>query len=151
YVRTSRRGAVALRAMGYFAGGERPRSISIGGTWGIRGYPRYRYVAGTSAWMLNAEWRFPVTDFLAFGFPFGVARFPGVQAALFGDVGRAWSAGGLDREPVGSAGVGFRMPVGPPLVLRLDLGWRFGNPAGYLLPRGYRDSQFVEFFFGFNY
>ncbi len=151
YVRTSRRGAVAVRALGYFAGGERPRSISIGGTWGIRGYPRYRYIAGTSAWMLNGEWRFPVTDFLALGFPFGIARFPGVQAALFADVGRAWNPGGVERGPVGSAGVGFRMPLGAPLVLRLDLGWRFGSPAGYGLPPGSRDNEFVDFFFGFNY
>src|SRR5713101_5730853 len=62
YLRMSLRSAVALRVQGYASGGERPRRINIGGSWGLRGYPRYGYVAGTNAWLLNAEYRFPITD-----------------------------------------------------------------------------------------
>ncbi|MBI1967439.1 MAG: PD40 domain-containing protein [Gemmatimonadetes bacterium] len=153
YLRTSLRGAVALRALAYYAGGERPRRINIGGSWGVRGYPRWGYVAGTSAWMLNAEWRFPITDFLSIGFPFGELRFPGVQGALFTDLGRAWTKSTSGRGSLGSTGLGLRMPIGAPLVLRLDLGYRFhsGDLSLYGLPARSRGSRFVDFFFGFNY
>ncbi len=153
YFRTSLRSAFAVRLLGYYAGGERPRRVNIGGSWGLRGYPRYGYVAGTRAWLFNSEWRFPITDFLSIGFPFGVARFPGVQGALFCDLGNAATATSLSRGTLGSTGLGLRMPLGPPLVLRLDLGYRFhsGNIDGYALPSGSRGSRFVDFFFGFNY
>lgn len=153
YVRLSLNSAVAVRVQGYASGGERPRRISIGGSWGLRGYPRYGYVAGTDAWMVNAEYRFPILDFLTIGFPFGAARFPGVQGALFVDYGRAWSRSTTDRGVLGSSGLGLRMPVGPPLVLRLDLGYRLAtsDPALYGLPESSRGRRFVDFFFGFNY
>jgi hemolysin activation/secretion protein len=153
YLRTSLRSALALRVQGYASGGERPRPISIGGSWGLRGYPRYGYVSGTRAWLANAEYRFPITDFLTIGFPFGAARFPGVQGALFLDYGRAWSKTTTERGVLGSSGLGLRMPIGPPLVLRLDLGYRLGrsNVDLYGLPESTRARRFVDFFFGFNY
>ncbi len=103
--------------------------------------------------MVNAEWRFPITDFLSIGFPFGVVRFPGVQGALFVDYGRAWTQFSAARGVVGSTGIGFRMPVAQPLVLRLDIGWRFhhGDVGLYGLPDSNQRPRFVDFFFGFNY
>jgi len=153
YFRTSLRSAFAVRLLGYYAGGERPRRVNIGGSWGLRGYPRYGYVAGTRAWLFNSEWRFPITDFLSIGFPFGVARFPGVQGALFFDLGAASTETALARGTLGSTGLGLRMSLAPPLVLRLDLGYRFhsGSTDGYALPSGSRGPRFVDFFFGFNY
>jgi len=153
YLRISLRSAVALRVQGYASGGERPRRINIGGSWGLRGYPRYGYVAGTHAWLLNAEYRFPITEFLTIGFPFGAARFPGVEGALFVDYGRAWSRNTTDRGVLGSSGLGLRMPIGAPLVLRLDLGYRLGSPNfdAYGLPAGTQHRRFVDFFFGFDY
>jgi hemolysin activation/secretion protein len=153
YFRTSLHSAFAVRLLGYYAGGERPRRLNVGGSWGLRGYPRYGYVAGTRAWLVNAEWRFPIADFLAFGFPFGVVRFPGVQGALFVDLAKASAATSLQRGTLGSTGLGLRMPLAPPLVLRLDLGYRFHSGAtdGYALPAGSRGPRFVDFFFGFNY
>jgi len=153
YLRTSLHSALALRVQGYSSGGERPRPISIGGSWGLRGYPQYGYVAGTRAWLVNAEYRFPILDFLTIGFPFGAARFPGVQGALFVDYGRAWSKTTTGRGVLGASGLGLRMPVGPPLVLRLDFGYRLGTTdvERYGLPASTRNRRFVDFFFGFNY
>ena len=153
YLRTSLHSALALRAEGYASGGERPRRIGIGGPWGLRGYPPNGYVSGTYAWLANAEFRFPLTDFLTIGFPFGAARFPGVQAALFLDYGRAWSDETTRRGVLGSSGIGLRMPIGPPLVLRLDVGWRLGTTelGFYGLPASTRNRRFVDFFFGYNY
>ena len=153
YLRTSLHSAFAVRVQGYASGGERPRRINIGGSWALRGYPRYGYVAGTRAWLMNAEYRFPITDFLTIGFPFGDARFPGVQGALFLDYGRAWSRTTTNRGVLGSTGLGLRMPIGPPLVLRLDIGYRLGKTQlnVYGLPQSSRNRRFVDFFFGFNY
>jgi hypothetical protein len=153
YLRASLHSAVALRVQGYASGGERPRRIGIGGPWGLRGYPPNGYVAGTYAWLANAEFRFPLTDFLTIGFPFGAARFPGVQGALFLDYGRAWSDETPKRGVLGSGGFGLRMPIGPPLVLRLDIGWRLGSSdtRSYGLPASTRNRHFVDFFFGYNY
>ncbi len=154
YLRTSMHTALAVRVQGYMSGGERPRSVNIGGSWGLRGYPNYGYIAGTRAWLLNAEYRFPILDFLTIGFPFGAARFPGVQGALFLDYGRAWTEVTTHRPVLGSTGLGLRMPIGPPLVLRLDLGYRFlrsQNIAFYGLPASSSARRFVDFFFGFNY
>ncbi|MGH7537616.1 MAG: hypothetical protein ACREMF_03200, partial [Gemmatimonadales bacterium] len=153
YFRTSRRSAVAVRALGYWTGGERPRLINIGGAWGLRGYPYFGYVSGTRAWLLSAEWRFPITDYLALGFPFGAAQFPGVQGALFTDLGRAWTPTTTERGTLGSWGLGLRMPIAAQLVLRLDLGYRYhrGNLTAYGLPTRARGPRFVDFFFGFNY
>ena len=153
YFRTSRRSAVAVRALGYWTGGERPRLINIGGSWGLRGYPYFGYVSGTRAWLLSAEWRFPIADYLTFGFPFGAAQFPGVQGAVFTDLGRAWTPTLTQRGSLGSWGLGLRMPIAAPLVLRLDLGYRYhrGDLASYGLPSRDRGGRFVDFFFGFNY
>jgi dipeptidyl aminopeptidase/acylaminoacyl peptidase len=153
YFRTSMRSALAVRLIGYMAGGDRPRRVNLGGTWFLRGYPRYYYVVGTRAWLANLEWRFPLTDFLTVGFPFGSARFPGVQGAMFFDIGRVWTPSTADRGSLGATGFGFRFPLAAPLVLRLDMGWRFrtGDWTRYGLPEQNRTARFVDFFFGFNY
>jgi hemolysin activation/secretion protein len=126
--------------------------VGLGGTWGLRGYPRFSYITGSRALMLNTEWRFPLTDYLSFGFPFGEARFPGIQGAVFGDIGAAWSSFSTRRRgALGAYGLGLRMAVVFPLVLRLDVGWRYGSRSGYSLPADYRGTRFVDFWFGYNY
>ena len=152
YLRTGQQTALGLRAFGYITGGERPQRIALGGSYGLRGDPRYTYVSGTRAWMLNAEWRFPLTDYLSFGLPMGELRFPGVQGALFADIGGIGTPGeGQGGAAIGAWGFSFRMGVGFPLVLRLDTGWRYGATERYALPLDYRRSHFVAVWFGFNY
>ena len=149
YVRTSQQSAVALRAYAYASEGTRPRAVQIGGSWMLRGYPRYA-VDGTRAWLLNSEWRFPVMHYLTLGFPFGSLRLPQVQGAVFGDLGQAWYGNDYDERILGSAGVGFRLPLIPGFVLRMDVGQRFsfrGDPAGADIYK----RRFAEMFFGFNY
>ncbi|MSR07365.1 MAG: hypothetical protein EXR93_09925 [Gemmatimonadetes bacterium] len=153
YLRTGLRSAYAIRAFGYASGGSRPRRLSIGGPWGLRGYPRVGRIAGSRAWLVSQEARFPITNFLSIGFPFGEVRFPGIQGALFADLGGAWNTRSVDRGVLGSAGLGLRMAVAYPFVLRLDLGYRFeiGSTVGYGLPPAAAGRRFVDFFFGFNY
>src|SRR3989442_8452440 len=87
YFRTSLRSAFAVRLLGYYAGGERPRRVNIGGLWGLRGYPRYGYVAGPPAWPVNPQLCVPLTSFLSIGFPFRVALFSGVFGSVCPDLG----------------------------------------------------------------
>lgn len=154
YFRLGQRAAYAVRAFGYVSEGKRPRRVNLGGPWALRGYPRFGDVSGTRAFLVNQEVRFPLSNFLAIGLPIGVLQFPGMQGAVFADLGGAWSDGETtDRGVLGSAGLGLRMPVFFPLVLRLDIGWRFaiGPTSGYLIPDPARNRRFVDFFFGFNY
>jgi hypothetical protein len=153
YVRFGPQVAYAVRLYGYYSAGRRPRRTSIGGSWGLRGYPRFDGVTGTRAILLNQELRFPLSDFIAIGFPIGTLQFPGVQGALFADLGGAWADGDRQRGLLGSAGVGLRTAVAYPLVLRFDFGWRFsvGDFEGYTLPSLSGNRGFFDFFFGFNY
>jgi hemolysin activation/secretion protein len=125
----------------------------VGGSWLLRGYPRFS-LSGTHAWVGNAEYRFPLANFVTFGFPFGPVRFPQLQGAMFSDLGQAWYRGGAPDRVLGSAGVSLRMALVPGFVLRLDTGRRFS----LVTSRGsdpeddafYR-RRFVDFFFGYNY
>ena len=152
YVRTSQQAAVALRALGYVSEGSRPRAIQMAGSWMLRGYPRYS-LSGTHAWLANAEWRFPIANFVTVGFPFGAVRFPPLRGALFVDGGQAWNRGEYERRVLGSTGVGFRMSLVPGFVLRVDVGRRFAlATAGQSdADRAYQRRRFVDLFFGYDY
>ncbi len=152
YVRTSQQAAVALRVLGYVSEGSRPRAIQMAGSWMLRGYPRYS-LSGTHAWLANAEWRFPIANFVTFGFPFGAVRFPPLRGALFVDAGQAWNRGEYDERVLGSAGVGFRMSLVPGFVLRVDVGRRYSFAAAHEsdADRAYFRRRFVDLFFGYDY
>lgn len=150
YLRTSLLSAYAVRLFGYWSDGAIPGRIAMGGPYTLRLYPFLGFI-GSRAWMVNQEWRFPITHGMAFAFPFGTIRFPGIQGGLFVDLGQIWLE---DRDPKGiwgSYGLGLRMPIIFPLILRLDVGRRFKTGD---LPTG-RISDFhgteVDFFIGFNY
>jgi hypothetical protein len=153
YLRLGSRSAYAIRAFGFYSGGDRPRRVNIGGTLGLRGYPEFGYIVGTRAYMLNQELRFPVLTHLTLGTPLGDIDFPEIQAGFFGDVGKAVLHQDSERALLGSWGISFRLALGPFAVFRLDLGRRFsdGNFRGYSLDRDQRDPGFVHFFFGYNY
>jgi hypothetical protein len=153
YVRLGSRSTYAIRAYGFYSGGDRPRRTNIGGTLGLRGYPEFGYIVGTRAYMLNQEVRFPLLTHLTLGTPFGDIDFPEIQGGLFTDVGKALLHQDSDRALLGSYGVSFRLALAPLAVLRLDLGRRFSNRdyQGYSLSPNQRDAGFVHFFFGYNY
>ena len=150
YIRTSDQSAIAVRGFGYVSEGTRPRAVQIAGPWMLRGYPRFTII-GTRAWLLNTEWRFPITHFVTLGFPFGAISFPQVQGAIFADAAQAWTKDRYDPRVLGSYGLGFRMGLLPGLTLRLDIAQRFAveNDSRYQNPFG--RHRFVDFFFGYNY
>jgi hypothetical protein len=154
YFRLGSKSAYAVRAYGFYSGGDRPRRTNIGGTVGLRGYPQFGYIIGSHAFMFNQEIRFPVLNHLILGTPFGDIGFPEIQGSFFADVGKAtFPTEGLDRALLGSYGLSFRLAFAPLAVLRLDVGWRFTDDryVGYSLDRDQRKPNFVSFFFGYNY
>ena len=153
YFRLSRRSAWALRAFGYYSGGDRPRRVNIGGTVALRGYPQFGYIVGAQAFMFNQEVRFPILSHLTLGTPFGDLDLPEIQAGLFTDVGKATFSTSPNRALLGSYGISFRMALGPLSVLRLDVGRRFTSDQyqGYSLSGDQKKPGFVSFFFGYNY
>jgi hypothetical protein len=153
YLRLGRRSAWALRAYGFYSGGDRPRRTNIGGTLALRGYPQFGYIVGSQAVMANQEVRFPLLTHLTLGTPLGDLDFPEIQGALFTDLGKATFETSSNRAVLGSYGVSFRMALGPLAVLRFDIGRRFSSDdfRGYGLAADQRDAGFVSFFFGHNY
>jgi hypothetical protein len=153
YFRLGQRSTYAVRAFGFYSGGDRPRRVNIGGTIGMRGYPEFGYIVGTRAYMLNQEIRFPLLTHLTLGTPFGDITFPEIQGGLFTDVGKALLHSDSDRALLGSYGISFRLALGPLAVLRLDVGRRFSDHRyrGYSLNEDQKTPGFVHFFFGYNY
>jgi outer membrane protein assembly factor BamA len=154
YFRTSLQSAYAIRAFAFYSGGAIPGRWVLGGTNWLRGYPRWS-LAGSRVWLVNQEWRFPLLDGLSLAFPFGTLRLPGVQGALFTDIGSSWLESQSKAEGSwGSYGISFRSSLGLPLVLRLDIGRRFrvGDPPPVVFPgRSQFNDTFFDFFLGFNY
>jgi hypothetical protein len=153
YFRLGSRSTYAVRALGFYSGGDRPRRTNIGGTVGLRGYPEFGYIVGTRAYMLNQEIRFPLLTHLTLGTPLGDIDFPEIQGGIFADLGKALLHQESDRALLGSYGISFRLALAPLAVLRLDVGRRFSNRGyrGYSLDAEQRQPGFVHFFFGYNY
>jgi WD40-like Beta Propeller Repeat len=153
YLRLGSRSAYAVRANGWYSGGDRPRRINIGGSLGLRGYPPYGRIVGSRAFLINQEIRFPLLNFLTFGTPAGAVTFPELQGAFFFDVGKAWFREPSDRSLLGSYGGSLRWALAPFLVLRMDVGRRFtdGEFTSYPLTARQRKPGFISFYFGYNY
>jgi hypothetical protein len=154
YVRTSLYSAYAVRAHAFYSGGAIPARAVLGGPNRLRGYP-YFSLAGSRVWLVNQEWRFPILRQLGLAFPFGEVRLPGIQGAVFADIGSSWLETRERPEGSwGSYGVALRSALLPPLVLRMDVGRRFriGGPPPVVFRGGVAfNDTFVDFFIGFNY
>ena len=69
-------------------------------------------------------------------------------------MGSSWLETGSFESAWGSYGAGFRTSLGPPLVIRMDVGRRFAfgdEPAVRLSSGEDFGDLFVDFFFGFNF
>jgi outer membrane protein assembly factor BamA len=73
--------------------GKDRRVFYLGGPYTLRGYDYYQFV-GTKMWLASAEYRFPLLDYLIFGWP-GRWGFSNIGGTVFFDVGNTW----VDRWP----------------------------------------------------
>jgi outer membrane protein assembly factor BamA len=87
------RNSIALRFTGAASVGEDRRVFFLGGPTTLRGYD-YQQFDGTKMWLASVEYRFPLLDYLIFGWPgrWGLANIGGT---VFFDVGHAF----YDRWP----------------------------------------------------
>ncbi len=151
YFRLTTFSAYAVRLQGRYSGGKIPFRYIMGGSWSLRGYPRWSIIGSRSV-LLNQELRFPLYHRIDLWLGLGRVPLPGVEGALFFDMGNAWDKWEDYPGLLASAGFGLRMSLGGPLILRLDrarrINWLKGDRgARRLIGRKY----YTNFFFGFNY
>ena len=149
YFRLTKRMSYATRLMGLFSDGKEAHFFFIGGSWTLRGYPRFG-IYGHKAFVINNELRFPFIEALGVKFPVGGLRLGGIQGAVFMDFGSAWNDkfGDLWADTygklMGAYGIGFRFALGGVLVLRLDIGKRTDFHS-------IERATFKQFFFGWDF
>jgi WD40 repeat protein len=143
YFRLAQRTAYATRFWLFYNDGREARRFFMGGSWDLRGYPRWS-IRARKLWLTSHELRFPFLDQLTFRFPFGGVTFVGLRGALFFDAGGAWDD--VYRETLGSAGAGVRLNIGGFIVLRYDIGKRIENNFKRL-----QSDLFQQFFFGWDF
>lgn len=94
------RNSIAVRLTAAGSTGEDRRVFYLGGPTTLRGYDypdRSRPLSGlegTRMWMTSVEYRFPLFDYIIFGWP-GRWGFSNIGGTVFFDVGHAW----YDRWP----------------------------------------------------
>lgn len=143
YFRLAERAAYATRMWVFFNGGLEARRFFMGGSWDLRGYPRWS-VRGKKLWLTSNELRFPFIDQFGLRFPFGGVTFVGFRGALFFDAGNAWDD--QYEQTLGSIGMGVRLNIGGFLVLRYDVGKRIEDNFSRL-----QQGVFHQFFFGWDF
>ena len=143
YWRLSTRSTLASRVNLWYNDGKEARRFFMGGSWDLRGWPRWE-ILGQKIWFMSHELRFPFVDQLALRFPFGGLAFSSIRGALFTDVGGAWDTQYTDTK--GSVGAGIRFNFGGIVVLRYDIGKRIENNMAK-----FQDGLFYQFFFGWDF
>jgi outer membrane protein assembly factor BamA len=118
------RNSIALRLTGAASVGEDRRVFYLGGPYTLRGYDWQQFV-GTKMWLASFEYRFPLFDYLIFGWP-GRWGFSNIGANLFFDVGNTW----VDRWPkvFDSNAKGLRLDDA-----KADMGFGVFMDVGYFL------------------
>ncbi len=143
YNRISERTALASRFALMMNEGEEARRFFMGGSWDMRGWPRWS-IRGKKLWIMSHEVRFPFVDQLAIKFPFANFGLGSFRAAAFFDAGSAWDRS--YRSTIGSIGTGLRWNIGGFLVLRYDVGKRIIDDFN-----DFQTGLFYQFFFGWDF
>jgi len=143
YFRLGYMSALAFRGSFYYNEGKEARRYFMGGSWDLRGWPRWS-IRGEKMWISSMELRFPVVDQLRIRFPFGDIGLPGFRGGLFFDSGGAWD--NEYKETLGSIGGGVRFSLFGAIVLRYDIGKTIQDDFKKL-----QSGWFYQFFFGWDF
>lgn len=143
YLRLSFRSALAFRASLYYNEGKDARRYFMGGSWDLRGWPRWS-IRGEKLWISSLEYRFPLIDAIMLKLPYLDISFFGIRGAAFFDIGGAWD--NEYNQTLGSVGAGFRFNLFNVLVLRYDIGKKIENNF-----TAFQDGLFYQFFFGWDF
>jgi len=144
YTRLGTQVAIGSRFAYLMNEGTEARRWAIGGSWDLRGWPRFG-LRGKKAFVVSNELRFPLIDLVNVRFPFGINFiFPYIRGAAFFDVGNAWDK--VYSETKGSVGIGARINLFYILALRYDIGKRIEKNF-----TKFQDGIFQQFFFGWDF
>lgn len=143
YFRLGYSTALALRMSIYYNEGKEARRYFMGGSWDLRGYPRWS-IRGEKMWISSLELRFPLIDQLYIKLPILDIGFNAIRGALFFDSGSAWDK--IYETTYGSLGFGFRLNLFNVIVLRYDIGKKIENNFSQFQP-----GLFYQFFFGWDF
>lgn len=143
YLRLGLRTSLAFRASMYYNEGKEARRYFMGGSWDLRGWPRWS-IRGEKMWVSSLEFRYPLVDQILLQLPFINLGFFGIRGAVFADAGSAWDTD--YEETLGSVGAGLRLNLFGVLVLRYDIGKRVENNL-----KTFQKGLFYQFFFGFDF
>ncbi len=134
---------LAFRAAAFYNEGKEARRFFIGGSWDLRGWPRFS-IRGEKIWLTSLELRFPLIEQIGIKFPFFSLGFWGMRGALFFDMGSAWDK--KYETTLGSVGFGFRFNLFGVLTLRYDIGKRIEDDF-----TKFQKGLFYQFFFGWDF
>lgn len=143
YLRLDQRITLATRASIYYNHGKDARRYIAGGSWDLRGWPRFR-IRGEKLWISSIELRYPLIDQIYLKFPFVGLGFSGFKGAIFFDAGSAWDK--KYKETIGSFGVGLRFNFLGAITFRYDVGKKIVNNFSDL-----SNHIFYHFFFGWDF
>ncbi|GMR25052.1 MAG: hypothetical protein BMS9Abin39_0328 [Ignavibacteria bacterium] len=143
YARVALTTLFAFRAALFYNEGKEARRYIIGGTWDLRGYPRFS-IRAKQIWFTSLEFRFPLINQLNIRFPIFSLGFFGIRGAFFFDMAGIGDNGFT--ETLGSVGGGIRVNVFGFLTLRYDIGKRIENNFNR-----FQDGLFYQFFFGWDF
>jgi len=134
---------VAFRAALFYNEGKGSRLYFIGGSWDLRGWPRFG-IRGQKIWFTSVEFRFPLIDQLGIRFPFLNLGFPGIRGAIYYDMAGVWD--NQYKDTLGTIGYGFRFNVFGVITLRYDMGKRIEDNFHRL-----QEGLYYQFFFGWDF
>ena len=143
YLRLGLRTALAFRSALMFNEGKEARRYFMGGSWDLRGWPRWSII-GEKLWISSLEFRFPLVDQIKIQFPFVDLGFFGIRGAAFFDAGNAWD--NVYEGTLGSVGAGLRFNLFGAIVFRYDIGKTIQNNFNKFQP-----GLFYQFFFGWDF
>lgn len=143
YIRIGLRSTFATRSSFYINEGKESRRFIAGGSWDLRGYPRFS-IRGNKLWILSNELRFPLIDQLKIRFPFFDLSFLYLRGAVFLDLGSAWD--NKYKETLGSLGFGIRLNLFNAIAFRYDIGKKIQNNLSE-----FQKGLFYQFFFGWDF
>lgn len=143
YFRTGLTSTYAVRLQVRASEGSLPERYFLGGSWSLRGYPRFSII-GTRAVLFNQEWRFLIVRRALEGPRSKSFWLPPIEGALFFDAGNAWDPDDEDVDVLGSFGFGLRVGIAGPFILRFDFSKRtdFDTVSGKI---------YTNFFIGYDY
>lgn len=143
YLRLGLYSALATRAAIFINDGKDARRYIAGGSWDLRGWPRWG-IRGEKLWLSSIELRLPFVKSMNINFALFNVPLPSIRLAAFIDAGGAWDE--KYKESIGSVGLGLRFNIFNAFIFRYDFGKKIEKNFSQFQPK-----MFWQFWFGWDF